>query len=242
LTNGRPRQDHNYIVGCDIGLGRGASNSVASIVDVNTCEEVGKWICPNTAPEAFADVVVALCKWIGGKTKEPYLIWESNGPGGIFENRVVENQYSFIYVRRDVKAKRKKKQNKLGWNSSKGPDGTKYLLMLGLDVALKEGLEEQPRRKFIKMFDVQNIREMETYLFNGAGTPHPAKTIADEDTDASAAHGDRVIALGLCVLALEYQPRAAIEKSKAEKRDTLGFRLRQRKLEKLNKKATRFNY
>jgi hypothetical protein len=242
LVNGRPRQDHNYIVGCDIGLGRGASNSVASIVDANTSEEVGKWICPNTAPESFADTVVALCKWIGGKSKEPYLIWESNGPGGIFENRIIENQYNFVYVRRDEKAKRKKKQNKLGWNSSKGPDGTKYLLMLGLDVALKEGLEEHPHRKFIKMFDVQNIREMETYLFNGAGTPHPAKTIADEDTDANAAHGDRVIALGLCVLALEYQPRAAIEKSKAEKRDTLGFRLRQRKLEKLNKKATRFNY
>lgn len=242
LENGRPRQDHNYIVGCDIGLGRGASNSVASIVDVNTSEEVGKWICPNTAPESFADTVIALCKWIGGKTKEPYLIWESNGPGVIFESRVVANQYNFLYVRRDEKAKRKKKKNKLGWNSSKGQDGTKYMLMMDLDVALKEGLEDKPMRKFIKMFDVQNIREMETYLFNGAGTPHPARTIADEDTDASAAHGDRVIALGLCVLALEYQPRAAIEKSKADKRDTLGFRMRKRKQERQNKKASRFNY
>jgi hypothetical protein len=242
LTNGRPRQDHNYIVGCDIGLGRGASNSVASIVDVNTCEEVGKWICPNTAPESFADNVVALCKWVGGKTKEPYLIWESNGPGGVFEGRVIENQYNFVYVRRDEKAKRKSKQNKLGWNSSKGPDGTKFLLMMGLDVALKEGLEDVPHRKFIRMFDVNNIREMETYLFNGAGTPHPAKTVADEDTDATAAHGDRVIALGLCVLALQYQPRAAIEKSIAQKRDTLGNRMRNRKQEARKKKQPRFNY
>lgn len=242
LENGRPRQDHNYIVGCDIGLGRGASNSVASIVDANTSEEVGKWICPNTAPESFADTVVALCKWIGGKSKEPYLIWESNGPGGIFEKRVIENQYNFVYVRRDVKAKRKTKQNKLGWNSSKGPDGTKFLLMMGLDVALKEGLEDNPMRKFIKMFDVNNIREMETYLFNGAGTPHPAKTVADDDTDATAAHGDRVIALALCVLALEYQPRAAIERAIVMKRDTLGNRMRTRKLEARKKKQPRFNY
>jgi len=242
LINGRPNQEHNYIVGCDIGLGRGASNSVASIVDVNTCEEVGKWICPNTAPESFADTVIALCKWIGGKSKEPYLIWESNGPGGIFENRVVENQYNFVYVRRDEKAKRKAKQNKLGWNSSKGPDGTKYALMMGLDVALKEGLEDQPMRKYVKMFDVHNIREMETYLFNGAGTPHPAKTVADEDTDASAAHGDRVIALGLCVLALEYQPKALIEKIMASKANTLGERMKRRKREAAQKKKSRFNY
>ena len=108
--------------------------------------------------------------------------------------------------------------------------------------ALKEGLEDFPRRKHVKIFDVNNIREMETYLFNGAGTPHPAKTIADEDTDASAAHGDRVIALGLCVLALEYQPRAAIERTMAAKRDTLGERMRKRKQERRNRKASRFNY
>jgi hypothetical protein len=107
---------------------------------------------------------------------------------------------------------------------------------------LKEGLEELPHRKFIRMFDVNNIREMETYLFNGAGTPHPAKTVADEDTDATAAHGDRVIALGLCVLALKYQPRAAIERSIQQKRDTLGNRMRKRKVEARRKKTSRFNY
>jgi hypothetical protein len=242
LTNGRPRQDHNYIVGCDIGLGRGASNSVASIVDANTCEEVGKWICPNTPPESFADTVVALCKWIGGKTKEPYLIWESNGPGGVFEGRLIHNRYQFMHVRRDEKAKRRAKQNKLGWHSSKGMDGTKYSLMMELDVALKEGLEEFPNRKHIKIFDVNDIREMEAYLFDGNGTPHPAATVADEDSGAGAAHGDRVIALGLCVLALGYQPRAAIERTKAQKKDTLGQRMRKRIIEGRKKKTSRFNY
>jgi hypothetical protein len=242
MVDGRPNQQHNYIVGCDIGLGRGASNSVASIVDANTCEEVGKWICPNTPPEAFASTVVALCKWIGGKTKEPYLIWESNGPGGVFEKEIVRNKYHFVYIRRDETLKRKQKKNKFGWHSSKGPDGTKYALMMGLDVALKEGLEDSPMRKYIRMFDVNNIREMESYLFNGGGTPHPAKTVADDETEATAAHGDRVIALGLAVLALEYQAKAMIEAVKASDSNTLGNRMRQRKRDAAKKSTGRFNY
>jgi hypothetical protein len=147
-----------------------------------------------------------------------------------------------MHVRRDEKAKRRAKQNKLGWHSSKGMDGTKYSLMLELDVALKEGLEENPNRKHIKIFDVMNIREMESYLFDGNGTPHPAATVADEDTGAGAAHGDRVIALALCVLALGYQPKAAIERTIAQKKDTLGQRMRKRKLEAKTKKTSRFNY
>ncbi len=243
LTNGRPDQKHNYIIGCDIGLGRGASNSVASIVDANTCEEVGKWICSNTPPEAFADLVVGLCKWVGGQTQEPYLIWESNGPGGIFEGRVIKNRYPFIYVRRDETAKRKKKKNKLGWHSSKGPEGTKYRLMLDLDVALKEGLEEQPQRTHLRIFDVYTIREMECYLFNNAGTPHPTKSLEDDDSDAGAAHGDRVIALALCVLALRYQPKALIERQKEKGGNTLGKRMKTRVRETLSRKNNRrFNY
>ena len=243
LIKGRPSQEYNYIVGCDIGLGRGVSNSVASIVNTNTCEEVGKWICPNTPPESFADAVIALCKWIGGKDKEPYLIWESNGPGGIFETVIVKNNYPFVYIRRDEAARRKKKKNRLGWASTQGPDGTKYRLLMDLDVALKEGLSEKPTSKHLRIYDVNVIREMETYVFNSAGTPHPSVSINDEDSSASAAHGDRVIALGLCCLGLTYQPKALIEKRSPFVGNSLASRIEKRKIdhekELLNK---RFDY
>ena len=242
LKNGRPDQTHNFIVGADIGLGRGASNSVLSIVDVNLCEEVGQWVCANTSPEDFADIAVALCKWIGGLNKEPYLIWESNGIGGVFEGRIVKNRYSFIYIRRDETVRRKKKKNKRGWCSTKGPDGTKYRLLMDLDVALKEGLSKTPLSKHLTIHCEQNIREMESYLFNTAGTPHPAKTSEDEDSTTGAAHGDRVIALGLCCLALEYQPKAMIERQKQRKSNTLGERLKERKREAAKNKDRRFIY
>ncbi len=243
LINGRPDQGHNYIVGADIGLGRGASNSVLCIVDANTCEEVGQWICPDTSPEDFADLTVALCHWIGGRNRHPYLIWEANGIGGVYEGRIVKNKYPFIYVRRDETVKRKKKKNKLGWYSSKGPEGTKYRLLMDLDVALKEGLLKNPVSKHLIIHCESTIREAESYLINNAGTPHPARSSDDDDTGAEAAHGDRVIALGLCCLALTYQPRALIEQTKAQNKDTLGARLLQRRKEKAEQRNdSRFIY
>jgi hypothetical protein len=243
LKGGRPDQTHNFILGGDIGLGRGASNSVLSIVDVNLSEEVGQWICDKTSPEDFADVAVALCHWIGGANKEPYLIWESNGIGGVFEKRITENKYAFVYVRRDETAKRKKKKNKLGWCNTKGPDGTKFALLMDLDVAMKAGLSDLPITKHLIIHCVETIREMESYLFNQAGTPHPARATEDEDTGASAAHGDRVIALGLCCLALTYQPKAQAERQKSQSRNSLGTRMKKRRAELARKKKDgRFIY
>ena len=242
LNSGRPNQEHNYIVGCDISLGKGASNSVASILDTNTGEEIGKWICPNTSPEAFARLVVGLCKWIGGKDKEPYLIWEANGPGGPFENEVVKNHYPFVYIARDERARRAKKKNKRGWTSTKGTEGSKYQLCVNLDIALKEGLEEKPTQKYVIIHDINVIRELECYLFNNSGTPHPVATSDDDDSGAAASHGDRVIALGLCVLALKYQPKALIEKRAATAEHSLHARMKTRKLQSNKKNNRRFRY
>ena len=240
LVAGRPDQTHNYIVGCDIGLGRGASNSVASIVDVELRKEVGKWICPNTPPESFGNVAVALCKWIGGKDKEPLLIWETNGPGLNFEHSIVKNAYPFIYIQRDEKARRKKKKNKRGWTNTKGPDGTKFHLLLDLDAALMEGLKQDPKRDYIRIADINIIREAECYIFNSNGTPMPAKAGEDDETEASSAHGDRIIALGLSNLALSYQPRALIEKRASTNKNTVGRRIKERlataKKEKLDQR------
>lgn len=228
LVSGRPDQTHNYIVGCDIGLGRGASNSVASIVDVELREEVGKWICPNTPPQSFGDVAVALCKWIGGKDRDPLLIWESNGPGLNFEYSVVKQAYPFVYIQRDEKARRKKKKNKRGWTNTKGPDGTKFHLLMDLDAAFAEGLKKEPKKSYIRVHDINIIREAECYIFNSNGTPMPAKMGEDDETEASSAHGDRIISLGLCNLGLLYQPRALIGKRKTTNKNTMGKRIQDR--------------
>jgi hypothetical protein len=81
----RPQQGHNYIISCDIALGTGASNSVATVYDTNTNEKVGCYIDAFISPEEFANTVYAIAKWVGGASTRPFLIFEGNGVGGIFD-------------------------------------------------------------------------------------------------------------------------------------------------------------
>jgi len=115
LRKGRPIQEHNYIVAADISLGVGASNSVAAVYDVNTSEKCGMFVSPDVPPEEFADQVVAICHWVGGATHRPFLIWEANGPGGSFDKRVSILGYSFVYISRRERGRRKVKLNRRGW-------------------------------------------------------------------------------------------------------------------------------
>ena len=97
LGGGRPIQNHNYVMGCDISLGQGQSNSVCSIFDVDTRRKVGRWIDANTMPESFAEQVYAIGHWVGGMSGIPLLNYENNGAGQVFGKRLRELHYSFIY-------------------------------------------------------------------------------------------------------------------------------------------------
>jgi hypothetical protein len=242
LIDGRPDQTHNFIVACDIGLGMGASNSVAEIIDVNLCEQVGEWVDANTPPESFGDLAVALCYWIGGLNK-PYLSWEANGPGGVFEKSILKNGYDFVYIQRDEKAKHKKKRNRRGWINTGGPDGSKARVCYELDAALSEGLNKEKFHKWIIVHSEPLIRELETYQIAVNGTPKPTKSMEDEDSGGDATHGDRVVALAIAVLMLEYQPKAVFIEQKKCPKNSLGARIDERKKEALKEKLNaRFRY
>ena len=229
LINNRPRQDHNYIIGSDISLGTGASNSVAIVMDVNTNEEVGSWVCPDTTPEIFADTVVALANWVGGSTK-PYLIWENNGGHGInFGKRIVSHhRYNPVYTSAVEDTKYRTKGNKWGWNSNRE---RKDHLLDTLRVALKEGLKTTKSHKYIIIHDENTIDELDDYVFYESGEIGSTET-ADQSSGARTRHGDRVIALGLCLLGTKEQ-RVAAHKEKTKVRPgCMAWRMRQSKLEK----------
>jgi len=195
LSNGRPFQGHNYVVGCDISKGTGTTNSVASVLNVNTNEIEGMLVTPYLSVVDFAEKVVALCEWIGG-SDPPLLIWEENGMPDFYK-RVDELGYYSLYVKEDKAGNKKKTGNKYGWKSSPGPNGTKVEIMNGLDSALHEGLKENPRFPPIKLYDEQTINEMESYVwFEGRIDVGPAAT-QTETSGAKATHGDRVISVGV---------------------------------------------
>ncbi len=206
LVKDRPDQTHNYILGCDISLGTGASNSVCTIVDVNTKCMVGVWRCPDTSPESFADQVVAVASWVGGKVK-PYLIWENNGGHGInFGRRITMfHQHFPVYINTREDKKVRKRGSKYGWTNKRD---TKDDLLTTLKMALCESLKTEKSHKWVKVFDETCVSELDDYMWYESGEIGASER-ADEKSGARARHGDTVIALGLCVLATKEQRRAA---------------------------------
>lgn len=208
LPYGKPNQNHNYIVGCDISLGVGTSNSVASIHDVNTGEKVGIFVTPYLAPEEFCDKVIAICYWVGGMTGKPYLIWEANGPGHIFDKRRKFHQYGYVYFNTQERRGSKKRTKQPGWYSTKV---NKFDALLDLRTALSAGVSDIKSQKKLTVYDSKTLEEYEDYIFYENGDI--GLTNAMEDSPgAKAGHGDRVIADAVCVVAMGEQRKAAMKR------------------------------
>ena len=205
LIDGRPDQSHNYILGMDVSLGTGASNSACAVYDANTSEMVGVWRCPDTTPENFADQVIAIANWIGGTTK-PYLIWENNGGHSInFGRRIVGfHQYYFVYINANEVSKVRKRGNKYGWHSNKE---AKDDLLTTLKIALCESLKTNKSHKWITTYDEGLMDELDDYIWYESGEIGASEK-ADISSGARARHGDTVIAAALCLLATKEQHKA----------------------------------
>ncbi len=210
LAGSRPPQNHNFIMGCDISLGAGQSNSVVSIYDCNLNSKVGSWVCAMTGPVGFAEQTAAIGRWVGGATKIPFLIWEANGPGGVFNRRLFELGYNFVYYTRQDKLTSRKRQKTRGWYST---GDNKLSLLIEYDSAMAARFTDDTENKAFKNPDIVSLREAEDYIFFGRGKViGPAASEGDE-SGAKSAHGDRVIADALCCLARYDQPRAAMQEA-----------------------------
>jgi len=200
-----PRKDHNYVIGCDISLGTGNSNSVAAVLDVNQGDIVGIWADSKTPPEEFANVVRALSLWCCGSQQEAFVIFENNGGhASNFLRRLQKQGQVRIYTQRVEDAKTKKIQNRYGWRSN---PNTKSDMLGELAVALTEGLKKNPSFHFIRIHCREILQELRGYVYYENGDIGAAEE-QDLTTGARKRHGDRVIAVGLCALGKKYQARA----------------------------------
>jgi hypothetical protein len=207
LKNGAPDRSHNYVIGCDPSLGTGNSNSVAAILDVNTHEIIGTWVCPNTVVEQFADTVVAIAKWLG----EAYIVFENNGGHGVnFGRRLLSDKYHRVYTQRSEDSKTHKVQNKWGWTSN---PNSKSDLLGELGIALSEGLKTSPAYISCIIHDEEILKELRGYVFYENGDIGSEES-QDEKSGARKRHGDRVIAVGLSVLGSKYQMKAPRQEPK----------------------------
>lgn len=233
LVNGRPRKDHAYIVSCDISYGRGASNSVLAVCDVVTSEIVGLFADPYLAIYDFADLAVAVSKW----AHNALLIWESNGPGNEFDHRIRFQRYTRVFIPKPERARFSSNQNHRGWQSTPGDNGTKIDMLNRLDSALTESLKETQTSTFIIIHDEDTTRELDDYSFDVHKTDvNPSNSITDS-SGAKYAHGDRVIAVGMAVLAMERHPKLKAAQSQEPPKESFEGRFREWKREKSKNKS-----
>ena len=187
-------QSRNYCCGCDISWGtsdmrgRGASNSVASWYDRDTGVKIAQLTVTGVEPKDFAKMVVATCRWMGGKDEVgPHLGWEANGPGRVFGEEVLRLGYRNVYYRKtsdNQGATIGKATEVPGWWSTKD---AKISLLTEYQRALQTG--ECCNR------DESSIREAECYVVMPNGSwEHQGGIGTLNPLEAADNHGDKVIA------------------------------------------------
>lgn len=241
LPFSRPNQRHTYVIGIDPSYGLGSANSAIQIFDVNIHEQVGSWTDSTTKPEDFADVAVALAHWIGG-VYEPFLVWEANaGCGQVFGNRVIFNHYYSVYTQRVEDSKTRKKTKKWGWRSN---TKSKEALLGDLGVALSGGLAGDASYLALIIHEKELLNELADYIFKEKGQGIVASSKADLGTGATERHGDRGIAMGLCVLGAKEQDKGEVRDVRNARYGTFQYFLQEeeKKQQQLKRDSRRFLY
>ena len=225
LRDGWPLFSGKAVAGCDIATGTGASNSCLALYDAVSKSKLAEWVCPNTSPEDFANVAVAICKWFN----HAFLVWEANGgTGQQFGLQVQRLQYSNVYYKTGRFGMTAGPKDAPGWWST---IETKSLLMQMYRSALARGS--------IRNHSKEALEECRFYQYlpNG-GVEHAAAVQGDDPSGARFNHGDRAMADALANLALEevqYRGLAESQERRAPSYATYEGRRRLRQLEEADR-------
>lgn len=193
----------DYVVCADVGAGQGgsySSNSVLIVIDCKTREQVLEYATNTTKPDKFADIAIALCNWFYGA----HLAWEDMGPGVGFKAQVLNHGYSNCYYRMVQTGAGQKKTPKLGFMNR---NDARTELFSDLHNAVCTG-ELIVRSKML-------AEEFPQYVWEKGKIEHVANKSATDDS-FGAAHGDRVIAIGVGYQALKTRPMSTQKKSEKD--------------------------
>jgi hypothetical protein len=232
LKAGQPDQTKTYTLGIDISKGQGASNSVISVMCNETHEKIMEFADPNIPPHELARLACAAAIQVGGR-RFPLIIWENNGDPGFDFGRQLVHTYNYpnIYFDKQVGTVTERVGKRYGWRSS--PE--KKAVALGvLRRAYAHG-------RFINHSE-EALDECLTYVHYEGGGIGPA-ALVEEPEAARKAHGDRVIADMMCIVAVEDMP-AALTGERVTPNRSFAHRLKQYREAQYSdgKSPTRFNF
>lgn len=206
-ASGRPPRDRNYGIGCDIAAGsrdasgRGASNSVASVLDLRTNEKVAEFAVNGVSPEDFATQVVGLARWFGGLRSEAdgpdgaFLIWEGNGPGRAFGQQVMALNYRYVFHHHDTRKAIYQRSDIPGF----------YTSLASKQALLSQYRTQLQSRKFLN-YSADAVGECRQYVYTPNGVTHARALSTPDPTGARENHGDRVMADALACKILVDRP------------------------------------
>lgn len=173
-----------FTIGCDIAVGSDgaySSNSVASIIDDRTGEQVGEYTIKGMAMTQFAKVAVGLSRWL----RNALLGWEDAGVTSTFAKEIMEVIcYGNVYYRDVPEIGSRRKSRKAGWGNSRTED--KAYLFEQMALAMETG-------RYIPR-SAEMIVECGEYEWEDGKIIHaPTKNRGAVDKN----HGDRCIASGV---------------------------------------------
>ena len=176
-----------FTVGCDMASGSDgaySSNSVASIIDDRTGEQVGEYTVKGMALIKFARVTVGLCLWL----RKARLGWEDSGMAGPYAKEIMEVIcYGNVYYREVAEIGLRRKSRKAGWGNRRNED--KAGLFEQMALAMETGA--------YTVRSDELIRECGEYEWENGKIIHaPTKNRGATEVN----HGDRCIAAGVAYL------------------------------------------
>jgi len=185
----------SYVLGADISAGTSGaytSNSVATIINRMTGEQVAEWTSNSTIPVRFASVCVVLARWF----ENALIIPEANFGGSFMKELVEEIGYENVYYReREIVGLHQKTQQPGFWMTN---DDTKLKLFESMQEAMAEG-SFRPRSRAM-------IDECKQYEWKNGKIIHVGSTKTDDEGSKGKAHGDRVIAASLAWMGCTEEP------------------------------------
>ena len=187
-----------YAIGVDVAFGTGASYSVISIGDRTTKELVAQWDSKRIKPHELADLATALARW----ANDALVIWEANGPGREFGDRMMQNKYANIYWRTREESVSKKRSDIPGfWMRPE----SKVSVLGEYRRALSEA-------DFMNRSE-KSVRDCNQYIVNpGQKIVHAKSNDKINPTKSGANHGDHVISAALLwhVLKVDIKPKKVL--------------------------------
>ena len=170
-----------FVMGADISEGANASESAFSVADRETGEKVAEFADGRIDKITFAELFVAVSRWFCTEDEiSAHKIWEANGPGRQFGDRVMQLDRN-VFLRRKEDSLTRRPTEVPGWWATRD---TKNSLFAAYWTALD-------RRLFVNRSKVA-IRQLYRYQFGKDGSiVYPRTGDGLMDQSAKDSHGDR---------------------------------------------------